>query len=117
MEITREELFRWCSLPVEQLQDHPERKINLIIKEDRPTAMRLIGNMMADEIAENNRQGRITKWILPAGPTDEYDVLIERVNRERISMKNLHVFHMDDFLDGKAGLILWQIPMRAWKAL
>ncbi|HOD05788.1 MAG TPA: hypothetical protein PKH92_12165, partial [Anaerolineaceae bacterium] len=99
MEITREQLFHWCSLPVEQLQDHPERKINLIIKEDRPTAMYVIGNMMADEIVENNRLGRITKWVLPAGPTDEYDVLIERVNRERISMRNLHVFHMDDFLD------------------
>ena len=99
MYITREQLFDWCSLPVEQLQDHPDRKINLVIKEDRPTAMHLIGNMMVDEIVENNRLGRITKWVLPAGPTDEYDVLIERVNRERISMRNLHVFHMDEFLD------------------
>ena len=28
-------------------------------------------------------------------------MLIERVNRERISMRNLHVFHMDEFLIGK----------------
>ena len=97
--ISQKELFHWCSIPMGDLQDHPDRKIQLEIHPDRPTAMVKIGNMMADEVATHNAQGLPTKWVLPAGPTDEYDIFIERVNRERISLKNLYVFHMDDFLD------------------
>lgn len=37
--------------------------------------------------------------MLPAGPTEEYDTFIDRVNAERISLKNLWIFHMDEFLD------------------
>jgi glucosamine-6-phosphate deaminase len=97
--ISREQLFSWCSLPWQDLEKHPDLKTKLVIKEDRASMMRMIGNMMAEELITNNAANRITKWVLPAGPTDEYDILIDRVNKERISMKNLWVFHMDDFLD------------------
>jgi glucosamine-6-phosphate deaminase len=97
--ISREQLFAWCSLPLQDLEKHPDLKIKLVIKEDRMSMMLMIGNMMAEELIKNNAAGRITKWVLPAGPTDEYDILIDRVNREGISMKNLWIFHMDDFLD------------------
>ena len=97
--ISKKQLFKWCSIPWQELQDQPGLKAKLIIKEDRPTMMQMIGNMMADEVIQNNKAGKPTKWVLPAGPTDEYDIFIARVNAERISLKNLWVFHMDDFLD------------------
>ena len=61
--------------------------------------MEEIGNLMADEVKEHNAKGIPTKWVLPAGPCDEYDTFIRRVNEERISCKDLYVFHMDEFLD------------------
>jgi glucosamine-6-phosphate deaminase len=70
-----------------------------LIKPDRAATMQMIGNMMADEVIQHNREGQITRWILPAGPTDEYDTFIARVNEEKISLKNLFIFHMDEFLD------------------
>lgn len=97
--ISREQLYEWCSIPWRELEDAPGRRIKLDIKPTRAEMMQMIGNMMADEVAANNKAGRPTKWMLPAGPTDEYDIFIERVNRERISLKNLWVFHMDEFLD------------------
>ncbi len=97
--ISREELFSWCSVPRQELDKRQDLKVKLDIKKDRDTMMQAIGNMMADEIIKNNKEGKPTKWVLPAGPTDEYDVLIERVNKERISCKNLWIFHMDEFLD------------------
>ena len=66
-----------------------------------------IGNLMADEVASHNAQGLPTKWVLPAGPTDEYDIFIERVNRERISLKNLFIFHIAFFI----------IPIKNWECM
>lgn len=97
--ISKDELFRWCSISVEDLSTQPDLKAKLYMEENRSSIMRMIGNMMADELAENNRMGKITRWILPAGPMDEYDTFIARVNAEKISCKDLYIFHMDDFLD------------------
>ena len=54
---------------------------------------------MVDELRRNNELKNPTRWILPCGPRGQYPVFIEKVNRERISLKDLHVFHMDDHLD------------------
>jgi len=97
--ISKEELFRWCSIPVDELEKQAGLKTRLLIKPDRAATMQMIGNMMADEVIQHNREGQITRWILPAGPTDEYDTFIARVNEEKISLKNLFIFHMDEFLD------------------
>jgi glucosamine-6-phosphate deaminase len=97
--LSREELFRWCAIPRQELSDHPELKLKLEIGKDRSTVMNRIGQLMADEVIKNNLEGKITRWVLPAGPTDEYEVFIARVNKEKISLKNLWIFHMDEFLD------------------
>lgn len=96
---TKENLFKWCSIPVDELSARGDLKAKLVMKEDRETIMKYIGNLMADEVIKNNAAGRITKWVLPAGPMDEYDTFISRVNNEKISLKDLHIFHMDEFLD------------------
>lgn len=97
--ITRKELFDWCSIPYKELQHRNDLKMKLDIRKTRADTMISIGNMMADEIISNNAKNLPTKWVLPAGPTDEYDTFIDRINKENISLKNLWVFHMDEFLD------------------
>lgn len=97
--LTKNEIFKWCSIPKEELAKQPGLKTKLEIRKDKETMMVEIGNMMADEVIEHNRNGIPTKWVLPAGPTEEYDTFIDRVNKERISLKDLWVFHMDEFLD------------------
>jgi len=97
--ISKNDLFKWCALPKEELINQKDLKVNLHIHKDRSTMMEIVGNMMADEVISNNNKNRITKWILPAGPVDEYDTFINRVNTEKISLKNLWIFHMDEFLD------------------
>ena len=97
--LTKSEIFQWCSIPWQELEAMEGKKFKLEIRETRADTMRELGNLMADEVAANNAKGLPTKWVLPAGPTDEYDIFVERVNRERISLKNLWIFHMDEFLD------------------
>lgn len=97
--LSKDEIFQWCSIPKEELINQPNLKTKLEVRNDRKTMMVEIGNMMADEVIEHNEKGILTKWVLPAGPTDEYNTFIERVNKERISLKDLWIFHMDEFLD------------------
>ncbi len=95
----KKDILKWCSYTVDELKKMNDFKVKLDINPSRKVMMDKIGNMMADEVIEHNKRGEITKWVLPAGPTDEYDSFIERVNKERISLKNLWIFHMDEFLD------------------
>lgn len=97
--IKKEDLYDWCSIPMDQLESHPDSKVELIIKESRKKTMELAGNMMADEVIKNNAEGKITKWVLGSGPEDQFSTFINRVNTERISLHNLYVFHMDYGLD------------------
>lgn len=97
--LSKEEIFQWCSIPKEELACKEGLKVKLNVYEDKGALMEKLGNMMADEVIEHNQKGIPTKWVLPAGPTDEYDIFVRRVNEERISLKNLWIFHMDEFLD------------------
>lgn len=96
--ITKQDLKTWCSIPMEELAQHPDRKMELRIQEKNSISVE-VGNLLADELINNNRLGQPTRWILPGGPAGQYDVLVERVNREQISMKNTYIFHMDTWLD------------------
>ena len=97
--LTSEEIFEWCSIPWQSLEGCEGKKIKLAVHKDRAEMMAEIGNLMADEVRDHNAKGLPTKWVLPAGPCDEYDTFVRRVNEEGIDCKNLWVFHMDEFLD------------------
>ena len=62
-----------------------------------------LGSLMAEElvqiIEENNRHERPTRAIIPCGPTCWYDPFRSLVNARGVSLKALHVFHMDECLD------------------
>ena len=74
--ISRDDLFKWCSISYQELEKYKDLKVKLAMKPDRKQTMLMIGNMMADEAIKYNNENRILKWVLPAGPTDEYDVFI-----------------------------------------
>ena len=92
-------LIEWCQIPADQLENHPDSKIKVKIYEEKEEVSVVTGNMMADEVIANNEAGRPTKWVLPCGPMGQYKYFADRVNKERISLKNVYIFHMDDFLD------------------
>ena len=94
-----QELFEWCKIPPEKLVGHPKAKVKLKIVPTPQDVYRVFADTLFEEVKTNNEQGRPTRWILPCGPRGEYPLFIERVNRERLSLKNVHVFHMDDHLD------------------
>jgi glucosamine-6-phosphate deaminase len=95
----REELYEWCRIPPEELPNHPQAKVKLKIVSTPQALYEDFANTLVEEVKANNAVGRPTRWILPCGPRGQYPLFTERVNRERVSLRDVHVFHMDDHLD------------------
>ncbi len=53
---------------------------------------------MLEEIIKNNEAGKDTVMIVPVGPTDQYPILAEMVNRLNVSLKRVHFFNMDEYM-------------------
>ena len=78
-------------------------KIPVRCMEDQPSVFYKMALEMAETIEEHNREGRITVYILPFGPTGQYPFFTDLVNKRRIDLKNTWFISMDDWLgeDGR----------------
>ena len=47
--ITREDLRRWCSIPLEKLEQQPNQKMKLILRERERDVAAEVGNLLAEE--------------------------------------------------------------------
>lgn len=54
---------------------------------------------MLDEVMKNNAAGKKTVMIVPVGPTQQYPIFAELVNRLNVSLKNVWFFNMDEYMD------------------
>jgi glucosamine-6-phosphate deaminase len=97
--INKQKLFEYCQIPVNELETHPDAKVKIKIFKETKGVHRWAAQDMIDEVKSNNDQGTFTSWILPCGPTKQYQYFTQWVNENKISLKNVHVFHMDDNLD------------------
>ncbi len=95
-------LFEWCRIPSAELEHHPNKKVAIKILATPDDVHRWAAQEMLEEVKRNNSLKEPTRWILPCGPTKQYPYFIKIVNEERVSLKNVHVFHMDNFLDWQA---------------
>ncbi len=102
---TLEELRRWCSIPAEELPGHPELKVPFRLLEDSRQMGEVMARELIDEVAAHNARGQPTRAIVPCGPMAWYEPFRRIVNAEGVSLKNLHVYHMDECLDWQGGLL------------
>ncbi len=70
-----------------------------------------MARFMAAELKRNNAAGKPTRWIVPVGPVDQYPILAELCNRERISLANAYIFNMDEYCDERGQLVLADHPL------
>ena len=97
--ITARELYQWCKIRYQEIENHPQRKIRFRLCQDSGEMGRLMARELVDEIEGRNARGEGTRAIIPCGPGCWYQPFTELVNRERVSLNNLVVFHMDECLD------------------
>lgn len=97
--ITPKELYEWCKIPYRELENHPQLKIPFRLCEDSAEMGRIMARELVDEIKAHDRRGEVTRAIIPCGPTCWYEPFTRLVNQEKVSLKSLVVFHMDECLD------------------
>ncbi|MDO8588774.1 MAG: hypothetical protein Q7T82_17225 [Armatimonadota bacterium] len=97
--VTPEQLYAWCRIPYQELEDHPQLKTRFRLCEDSAEMGRIMARELVDEIAADNSAGKSTRAIIPCGPSCWYKPFADLVNQERVSLRNLVVFHMDECLD------------------
>ncbi len=97
--ITPQELYAWCKVPFDQLENHPQLKIPFRLCRDSLEMGELMARELVDEILYHNRRQEITRAIIPCGPTCWYKPFTDLVTQENVSLKYLIVFHMDECLD------------------
>jgi len=97
--ITAAELYPWCKIPFDQLENNPSRKVPFRMVKDTQEMGILMARELADEIKENNLNGKTTRAIIPCGPACWYKPFTDLINKENISLRHLVVFHMDECLD------------------
>lgn len=74
-------------------------RVQLQILPDLQVLYQHFAQSIADEIQENNLQGKPTRLILPVGPLGQYPILAKICNQQRISWKNVFTFNMDEYCD------------------
>lgn len=105
----REEIRKLQNMSGEEMLK--EAKGRLEIVEDLDALHQHIADAIANEIEENNKAGKPTKLILPVGPTGQYPILKEMVNKKRISLKDCHFFYMDENCDDNGQVIPREHPL------
>ena len=98
-DFTPRELYEWCKVPFQELVSHPGRKIPFRLCKDSAEMGQIMARELVDEIKAHNSKGEPTRGVIPCGPSCWYKPFTDLVNRERVSLAGLVVFHMDDCLD------------------
>ena len=107
--VDRKKLYEWCSVKADDLTKLPTRTPFRMVA-DSAAMGELMARELADEVLAANREGRELRAIIPCGPNCWYAPFCSLVNRERVSLRNLVVFHMDECLDWQGQLLAENDP-------
>lgn len=81
----------------ELLSNNP--KLPVLVMENNEAVFRSMAEDMAEEIKSHNEKGEKTVFICPVGPVGQYPFFVEKVNTEKISLKNVWFINMDEYLE------------------
>jgi glucosamine-6-phosphate deaminase len=98
-QVTPRDLYAWCKVPYQELENHPERKTPFRLCRDSEAMGDLMARELVEEIKVHNQRGEPTRAIIPCGPICWYAPFTRLVNADGVSLKNFEVFHMDECLD------------------
>ena len=103
MSINIKDLYNWCSVPAEQLLSHPGLKIPFRMVDNSEEMGEVMARDFVDEI--KSAGGKSFRAIVPCGPKCWYAPFTRMINDEKVSLKNVAIFHMDECLNWEAKLL------------
>lgn len=108
--ITPKKLYDWCKVPGSELENNPCLKMPFRLCDDSVAMGNIMARELVDEITRNNEQANETRAIIPCGPGCWYGPFTNLVNKERVNLSRLVVFHMDECLDWQGRELPLQHP-------
>ncbi len=108
--VDRKLLYRWCSIRVEDLENHPDLKLPFRLVKNSEEMGELMAKELAEDIKKANIEGRSYRAIIPCGPKCWYEPFAKYINENRISLQNVEIFHMDECLDWQGNLLAENDP-------
>jgi glucosamine-6-phosphate deaminase len=96
------EIIQLNALSLDELTNRAEERLTIV--DDLEQLHQRFAFEIASAISTNNAADKSTALILPYGPSDQFPILREILNRERISLRHTTLFFMDEYADttGKA---------------
>ncbi len=109
------DLSTYFTLPVTELCK--ASKVQLEILPDLHALFMHFARSIAEEIKAHNRARRPTRLILPVGPVEQYPLLAQICNAERISWRNVFTFNMDEYCDWQGRAVPPNHPLSFQRAM
>lgn len=109
-DVNIKDLYNWCKIPTEELVDHPDLKTPFRLVSNSNEMGEVMARDFINDIKSANDEGRPIRAIVPCGPKSWYGPFTRIVNEEKVSLRNLIVFHMDECLNWEGKLLAKNDP-------
>ncbi len=73
-------------------------KVAVTIKTDMASIAQAVADDMLAEILKAKSEGREATLIVPVGPVDQFPILARMVNKEKVSLRDVVLINMDEYL-------------------
>jgi glucosamine-6-phosphate deaminase len=103
-------LYQWCKIPAEDLVNHPNLKIPFRLVKDAAQMSEIMAREFVDDIISANKIDQHFRAIVPCGPKGWYSAFVRIVNEEKVNLRKLTVFHMDECLNWQGKLLAKNDP-------
>lgn len=90
-------MTKYYNYSLEELK--AQAKIKLAFYENEQTVFEQLADKMIEVIENNNQNNQPSVIICPVGPVGQYPYLVEKINENRIDLKNTWFINMDEYLD------------------
>lgn len=98
-------LYKWCSIPVSELENHAYRKVPFRLVENETALGITMARDLINEIKLANAEHRTFRLIVPCGPKEWYEPFAFIVNSECVDLSKVICYHMDENLDWEAKVL------------
>jgi glucosamine-6-phosphate deaminase len=105
----REACERVRTIPRERLAEHPSRDFRIAVVDEADDFYTRFAADLVGRVRAARDEGRQFVAILPVGPMPQYEIAARMINAERLSLRHVHTFNMDEYAneDGVTAPASW----------
>jgi glucosamine-6-phosphate deaminase len=92
-----------------ELANHPNPDFRISVVDDPTAFYTAFAEDLVSRIRAGRDEGRQVVFVLPVGPMPQYAIAARMINAERLSLRHLHTFNMDEYAneDGVTAPVSW----------